>query len=105
MAKNQKPERGAKSKAIREYFAQNAKASVKDAHDALIAQGHKVSTALVAAIKYKDKQTARRKGRKAKAAATAQVSLDNLLEAKAFVAKVGGISAAKAAIAGLEKLT
>ena len=104
MAKNQKPERGAKSKAIREYFAQNSKATVKEAHDALIGQGHKVSTALVAAIKYKDKQTARRKGRKAKAAAVGQISLEHLLEAKAFVAKVGGVNAAKAAIAGLEKL-
>jgi hypothetical protein len=105
MAKKQKAERGAKSAAIRDYFSKNARATVKEAHEALVAQGHKVSTALVAAIKYKDKQTARRRGRKAKAAASGQVSLEHLLEAKTFAAKVGGVGAAKAAIAGLEKLS
>lgn len=104
MAKNSKPERGAKSQAIREYFGKNPKATVKEAHDALTAQGQKVSQALVAAIKYKDKQTARRKGRRAKAVATGQVSLEHLLEAKAFTLKVGGVQAAKAALSGLEKL-
>jgi hypothetical protein len=104
MAKNSKPERGAKSQAIREYFAKNPRSTVKEAHDAIVGQGHKVSQALVAAIKYKDKQTARRRGRKAKAVAAGQVSLEHLLEAKSFAAKMGGLSAAKAAIAGLEKL-
>jgi hypothetical protein len=104
MAKAQKSERGAKSQAIRDYFSKNPKATVKEAHDAIVGSGQKVSQALVAAIKYKDRQTARRRGRKAKALATGQVSLDHLIEAKSFVAKVGGIQAAKAALGGLERL-
>jgi hypothetical protein len=104
MAKAQKSERGAKSQAIRDYFSKNPKATVKEAHDAIVASGQKVSQALVAAIKYKDRQTARRRGRKAKALATGQVSLDHLIEAKSFAAKVGGIQAAKAALGGLERL-
>jgi hypothetical protein len=104
MAKAQKPERGAKSQAIREYFSKNPKATIKEAHEGLAAAGHKVSTALVAAIKYKDKSRARRKGRKARAAANGQVNLDHLVAAKAFIEKVGGVQAAKAAVHGIEKL-
>ena len=42
MAKAQKPERGAKSQAIREYFSKNPKATIKEAHEGLAAAGHKV---------------------------------------------------------------
>jgi hypothetical protein len=104
MAKAQKPERGAKSQAIRDYFAKNPKASVKETFNALHAEGLRVSSALVAAIKYKDKAKAKRRGRKAKAVANGQVSLEHLLDAKAFIQKVGTVQAAKAALHGIERL-
>ena len=66
--------------------------------------GHKISTALVAAINYKDKSRARRKGGKSRAVSNVHVNLDHQIEAKAFIEKVGTVRAAKAAIQGIEKL-
>lgn len=61
-----KPERGAKSQAVREYLKEHRKAGPKEIVDALKAQGIEVTPTLVSNIKYGKRGTGkgRKKGRK-----------------------------------------
>jgi len=103
MAKKKKPEeRGARSKAVRDFLAANPKASPKVVVEELSKQGISVSLGLVSVIKYskrgKMNRSARRGGR-------LSGSFDSLLHAKKFIDEVGGFEAAKEAISLVEKLS
>lgn len=98
-------ERGARSKAVRDYLAQNPKASPKEVVANLAAQGIEVSLGLVSVIKYSKKSGAKKSpGRKpgrpaasktvrasAVVSGSAGVTLDTLIDAKQLVDKLGGL--------------
>jgi len=97
MAKK-KLERGARSQAVRDYLAENPKASPKDVVAALKEKGVSVSLGLVSVIKYSKRSAGIRSLGKSNS------SLAGLLHAKRFIDEVGGIEAAKEAIMLIERL-
>lgn len=90
--------RGRKIAAIRAVLAEQRAASVKEIQAALSASRIKASIALI--NKLKDDT---RRGRKA--AANGHVSMDGSLAAKAMVAKLGSVGAAREALNQYAKLT
>lgn len=96
------PERGAKTRAIKDYLAANPKASPKVVAEALAAQGIQVSVGLVSVTKYKKPKgaapTGARRGRKPAAAGG---SIEDAFDLIRCANKVGGVDAA---IALLNKL-
>ena len=92
-----KPERGERSKAVREYLKENPSASPKQVVAALKAQGMKISLGLVSVLKYSKRPI----GVKAR---NMDSSFDNLIRAKKFVDQVGGVGEALAAIKTIEML-
>jgi len=116
------PERGAKSKAIRELLEAQPNATMQDIQSGLEQKGIQASTALIAKIKYsgKGKRGRKRKGAKGKRAATAMatngrrkkvsasgqsISLDHLLAAKKLIEQVGSVEAAQSAVQVFAKLS
>ena len=104
-----------KSQEIRDYVSANRTASANDVVDALKQKNIKVTAAMVANVKSKAGLTRGRRGRPRKGttgvvarvgrpAKVANVALDNLIEAKRFVAKVGSTQQAVEVIRALEKL-
>jgi hypothetical protein len=108
-----------KSDAVREYLAANPTASPATVQQALKARGINISTSLASVIKYSKRGPGRAKGSaRARAVATAtrrvgrpagsasngSLRAEDLLAAKAFVERIGGIEAAKRAIEVLEQL-
>jgi hypothetical protein len=89
--------RGRKSNAIREVLSEQPTATVKEIQAALARKRVKASIALISKLK-----SGNRRGRKA--AANGDVTMEQLLAAKSFVAKVGSVDAARSAIDGLSKL-
>lgn len=110
-------ERGARSRAIREYLAQNPAATAKDIIPALREQGIEVNEGLISNIKYGKKGKAS-SGQLVSVAAIRSTSGRNgtapvgpngitareLFEAKRLVDVLGGIEQAKRALATLEEL-
>ena len=98
------PERGAKTRAIKEYLAANPSASPKVVVDALAAQGIQVSVGLVSVTKYKKPKGAAPAGAKRgrKPAAATAGSIEDVFDLIRCANKVGGVDAA---IALLNKLS
>jgi hypothetical protein len=96
-AKNSHPtlERGARSKAVREFLVTNRKASPKVVVAALKEQGIDVSPGLVMVIKY---------SKRGKRFASVESQASALLLVKKMTEKVGGIGKAHAALDILEQL-
>ncbi len=88
-------ERGARSKAVRDYLAKNRKASPKVVVSALKEQGIDVSPGLVMVIKY---------SKRGKRFASVESQASALLLVKKMAEKIGGISKAHAALDILEQL-
>jgi hypothetical protein len=88
------PERGAKTRAIKEYLEANPKASPKVVVEALAAQGIQVSVGLVSVTKYSKKgktgSTGAKRGRKP---AAGPATIEDLIDLKLFANKLGGIDA------------
>ena len=98
-----------KSQAIRDYLAKNPNANPKAIQAGLKAKGIAVSESLASAVKYSKKKgagrpIARRPARAASAARKSVLRAEDLLEAKKFVDRVGGVGAARRAIEVLEQL-
>jgi len=74
-----KPERGAKSQAVRDYLKEHKKAGPKEIVDALKAQGIEVTATLVSSIKYGRRGTG--KGRRRSGKETASSHIRAYLEA------------------------
>lgn len=74
-----KPERGAKSRAVREYLKEHKKAGPKEIVDALKAQGIDVTATLVSSIKY-GKRGPGRRGRRKSGKGTASTHIRAYLE-------------------------
>jgi hypothetical protein len=114
VAKTAKPERGAKSTAIREYLKAHPKARVQDVVDELKKQGITVSAALVNNIKYTKKKPGKRGRKRGRPAATKpsngsanvadRISLQALVEVKKTAERLGGIDELQKAAAALAKL-
>jgi len=68
-----KPERGAKSRAVREYLKENKKAGPKEIVDALKAQGIEVTSTLVSNIKYGKRGTGKRGRRSGRGMASSHI--------------------------------
>lgn len=84
--------RGNKSAAIRQYISAHPSATVKDIQAALATKRMKASNALIAKVRSGARS-------KPKAMVNGKSSLfGNLLLAKAFVNKAGGVAAAKEAL-------
>lgn len=81
-----------KSQAILQMLADKPTASVKEIQAALAAKRMKVSPALIHQVRGKAKPS------------NGHVSMDGLLAAKGFVAKMGSVEAAKAALDSFAKL-
>lgn len=88
--------RGRKSNAIRAVIAENPNATPKEIAAKLKARRVKVSTSLISRVKYA-------KGRR-KVTTNGQVTMDGLLAAKALVAKLGSVEAARQSLDALAKL-
>ncbi len=82
-----------KSAAIRAIVQANPTASVKEIQAELLAKRLKVSPALIHQVKGRKPST------------NGHVSMEGLLAAKAMVAKLGSVQAAKAALDSFAKLT
>lgn len=91
-----KPERGARSRAIRDYLKEHQSASPNQVVAALKEQGMKVSVGLVSVIKYSDRPGSLK--------LTGDTNFENLIRAKKFVAQVGGVEAALTALKTIEML-
>jgi hypothetical protein len=88
--------RGRKSAAIKAVLAEKPGASVKEIQSALAAKRVKASVALISKLK---------SGRKSAANGIADgVTFDQLLAAKALVARVGSVDVARKSIDALAKL-
>jgi hypothetical protein len=99
-----------RSQAIRDFMAQNPSAGPSEIRKGLRAKGIVVTDSLVGAIKYAKKgkkatKTAGRPvGRPRGASSNGQLRVEDLLAAKAFVDRVGGVSPARKAIEILAQL-
>jgi hypothetical protein len=111
-----------KSDAVRGYLAANPSASPAAVQQALTARGINISTSLASQIKYAKRGPGRQKGagrgrravaptataprigRPAASAAHGSLRAEDLLAAKAFVDRAGGVSAARKAIDLLAQL-
>ncbi|MEX0677100.1 MAG: hypothetical protein WD063_08500 [Pirellulales bacterium] len=87
--------RGRKTAAIKAVLAAKPGASVKEIQSALAAKRVKASVALISKLKSGNR----------KASANGHVSMDGLLAAKAMVAKLGSVDAAREALNQFAKLT
>ncbi len=102
-----------RSQAIRDYLAANPGASPRAIKSALKAKGIVVTTSLVGAIKYRRHAPGRPEGRRrgrpvgrpSAAAKNDHLRVEDLLAAKAFVDRVGGMAAARSAIEVLAQLS
>ena len=83
-----------KSAAIRKIVAEQPSATVKEIQAALAAKRIKASVALIHQVK----------GKKGGAKSNGHVSMDGLLAAKAMVAKLGSVDAARSALNQFAKL-
>ena len=97
-----------KSAAIREYLHDHPNAKPKEITEVLNAKGIKVNTGFVSTIKTKH-NAKKSGGAKVKRGAAARnghadVSIDDLLLAKQFATKIGGVERAKKAFDALAKL-
>ena len=95
-----KQKHGAKSAAIRDFFAENPGAMPRVVVEALKQKGIRVSAQMVSVLKGKQKRGLR--GRRA--AANGLLNANSLIQAKALVDRVGGIAQAQEALAVLAKL-
>jgi hypothetical protein len=109
--KSRKPRAKSKSAAVRAYFDQHAAAGPTEVSKALKKQGIDISPAHVSNVKAGMKRKAGmnggatgRRGRPTRGGSDA-ISLSNLLEARSFVVRVGGIEEASALVAALAKLS
>ncbi len=111
MPKLKKPKLN-RSQAVRDYLAQNSNASPKAIVAGLKSKGILISTSLASVVKYskkrpgrpKGRRSGRRVGRPSAAAKTDHLRVEDLLEAKSFVNRVGGVDAARKAFDLLEQL-
>ena len=95
-----------RSQAIRDYLAKNPNANPKAIQAGLKAKGIAVSESLASAVKYSKKgPIGRRPARAASATRNGFFSAEDLVEAKRFVDRVGGIGAARKVIELLEQLS
>lgn len=93
-----------KSQAIRDYLAGHPNAMPKDIQAGLAAEGVKVSSALISAVKYGGKSAkGRRKAARGRAARTS-ITADELIHAKGLADRMGGVDRAKAVLEALAKL-
>lgn len=104
MARKKVQERGARSKAVRDYLAANPKASPKVVVEELGKQGVSVSLGLVSVIKYSKRGKVKRPGRRG-GRLSGSLDTSSLLHAKKFIDEVGGVDAAKEAISLIEQLS
>jgi len=105
---------GSKSDAVRAYLASNPDASPATVAAALKKKGIKISISLASAVKYakKGKKAGRSMGRRgpgrprlaARASGNGSVNLESLVDAKRLAERLGGIDAAREALALLSKL-
>lgn len=101
-----------KSDAVRAYLSQNPAASPAAIQAALRGKGILISTSLASAVKYAKKRPGRPKGRRFGRPVGRQTSIgkndhlraEDLLEAKRFVERVGGVGAARKALDLLAQL-
>ena len=100
-----------KSQAVREMIEKmgGQQAAPKAVVEALAGQGLKVATGLVSNIKFamKKGKKGRKRGRPSGGKPSTNgeaISIENLLAAKLFVAKLGSVEAAASAVAVLAKL-
>ena len=98
-----KPERGAKSQAIRDYLNENKKAKAADVVTALSAKGVKVSAAMVYNLKARKSMGKRRKQTRAGGTEISH-SISFLIAAKKFVEATGGLKQAQDTLAAFAKL-
>ena len=99
-----------RSQAIRDYLAKNPNANPRAIQAGLKEKGIEISESLASAVKYSKKKGAVRPiGRRpARAASTARSSVlraEDVLEAKKFADRVGGVAAARKALDLLAQLT
>jgi hypothetical protein len=95
-----KRKHGAKSAAIREYFADNPGAKPRVVVEALRQKGIRVSAQMVSVIKGKQKRGLR--GRRS--TSNGPLNAASLIQAKALADRMGGIAKAQEALAVLAKL-
>jgi len=105
---------GSKSDAVRAYLASNPDASPATVAEALKKKGVKISVSLAAAVKYakKGKKAGRPMGRRGpgrprmatRASGNGSLNMDALVEAKRLADRMGGIDAAREALALLAQL-
>ena len=88
--------RGRKSEAIRKVLAEKPTASVKEIQRALAAKRVRASVALISKLKSGTHRTRK--------ASNGQVTFDQLVAAKALVARVGSVELARKSIDALSKL-
>lgn len=98
-----------KSQAIRDYSAKNGESKPAAVVAALKKQGITVTAQQVSTVRFNDKKKPKKKGRAGDATAkrtgsAEKVSVTDLLAAKAFSEKVGGVAAAGTLLAALKKL-
>jgi hypothetical protein len=110
MARTASPETINKTNHVRHYISEHPGAGPKAIHEALLAQGHDISKALVNRVLYppgKMRKAKRRGGRKMSAAPMvgAGFSLDHLLAAKKLVNQLGSVETAKQAVDALARLS
>lgn len=89
--------RGRKTSAIQAILAEQPTATVKEIQAALAAKRIKASAALIHQVKG-------RKRRSRKPAANGQITMEQLLAAKGFVARLGSVDAARQSLDALAKL-
>ena len=96
-----------KTQAIKDYLADHPKAGPKEIAEALNKRGFAIKPKYVSTIKtnMKAKSKATKKAAPRRRAASDQVSMAALLEAKKLAAKLGGIEKAKQALGALAQLT
>ena len=99
-----------KSQAIRDYLAKNPGAAPKAIQAGLKKQGIAVSDGLISVVKYSKRGKKRRAvkrgaGRRRSAAVSrSELQLSDLIEARDFALRLGGVAQAIHALEALEKL-
>ena len=105
-----------KSQAVRDYLTANPSASPSEVQAALKAKGIMISTSLASAVKYRKKTHSvtgrpvgrprgKRQGRPPAAKNNEALRIEDVLKAKKFVDRVGGVAAARKAIEILAQLS
>lgn len=109
--RTRKPRANSKSGAARAFMEQHPAAGPTEVANAMKKQGIEMSAAHVSNVKAAMKRKAGtngratgRRGRRGRPAGSDAVSLGKLLDARAFVARVGGVEKASALVAALAKL-